>query len=148
MPPQLQNMPPSSESPSATYNQLQSQNTGTTSNSSHSANRSTTQGSQVPLLQRKWGQPRRKRTAPRGKFCCQHSSLRGCLKFSMNRDRKPRTALTLSSVALFAIFLSFLSVAARFAIKPLWIAVMMVGEVFHLALYWHVSLSVEEVSRC
>jgi uncharacterized membrane protein (DUF485 family) len=30
-------------------------------------------------------------------------------------------------VGIFAIFLSFLSLAAHFAIKPIWIAVMMVG---------------------
>jgi hypothetical protein len=86
-------------------------------------NTSSTQGSQVPLVQFPWRQPHRRKRSLKDNF------RRRCHRVQSpnSTSSTPRTSTTVISVGFFALFLVFLSLAAHFAIKQIWIAVMIVG---------------------
>jgi uncharacterized membrane protein (DUF485 family) len=86
-------------------------------------NTSSTQGSQAQLLQPGLRQTHRRKLRLKDKF------RRRCSRFQSTNSisSTPRTSTTRICVAIFAVFLAFLSLAAHFAVKPIWIAVMMVG---------------------
>jgi hypothetical protein len=86
-------------------------------------NRSSTQGSQAQLLQPGLHRPHRRKLRLKDKF------RRRCSRFQSTNSisSTPRTSTTQIYVAVFVIFLVFLSLAVRFAIKPIWIAVMIAG---------------------
>jgi hypothetical protein len=107
---------------STTGSSIKTQNT-ISLNGIISTNTSSTQGSQAQLAQPRWRQPHRRKAGLKDKF------RRRCNSFqSPNNTRStPRTSTTVVYMGIFATFLVFLSLAAHFAFKPVWIAVMMVG---------------------
>jgi hypothetical protein len=85
---------------------------------------SSSQGSQTTLVERGRQQTRRISTFWKEKVHREHILPQSA---SPDTDSNPTTTLTLSTVILFVFFLAFLSVAANFSIKPVWVSLMIFG---------------------
>jgi len=90
----------------------------------NSTTTTSTAASQTPLMKHK---SRPRRTALKEKLRHRQSSFRQRFRSSIDQSDKPTTAIALPSVAIFALFLCFLSIAVHFPVKPVWIADIMIG---------------------